>query len=266
MSIRKIICAITITLAAVSCGKKQRAPNEVIVGTIAGPETTLMEVAKDVAKEKYNIDLKIVQFNDYVLPNTALADGSIDANMFQHMPYLQATMKAKGYNLTSIGKTFIYPMGIYSKKIKSLRELKDGSSVAIPNDPSNEARALLLLQNAGLITLKKSADVTATVNDIATNPKKLQFKEMDAAQLPRVLDDVTLAAINTNYAVIANLLPTRDAIFMEKSDSPYANIVVIRAEDKSKENLQHLVAALQSNKVLAKSKELFQGQAIAAWQ
>ncbi len=185
-----------------------------------------MEAAKKVAAQKYHLTVEIVPFTDYNMPNEALSDGSIDANMFQHQPYLDAAIKAKGYKIVAVAKTFVYPMGVYSKKITKLAALKPGAVVAIPNDPSNGARALLILQKAGLITLKPSAGATATIADISRNPKKLRFKEIDAAQLPRTLPDVDLAAINTNYAMIAGLIPSRDALFM-KAQSPYANLIVV---------------------------------------
>jgi D-methionine transport system substrate-binding protein len=249
------------------CSKpSQEASNVIRIGTIAGPETELLEAAKSVAKDKYNLDVKIVEFTDYVIPNQALADKSIDANAFQHLPYLEGSIAAKGYKLVPIGKTFIYPMGIYSKKITHLADLKNEATVAIPNDPSNEARALLLLQKAGLITLKPGATLKATIHDIIANPKHLNIKELDAAQLPRILNDVDIAAVNTNYALVAGLLPSRDALFIEGTDSPYANIVVIRAEDKDNPKYKKLMDAIHSPEVIAKAKKLFQGQAIPAWQ
>jgi D-methionine transport system substrate-binding protein len=257
------IAVIFTTLSA--CQQKTSGEGTIKVGTIAGPETQLMEVAKQVAA-KNGLDIIIVPFTDYNMPNEALADGSIDANMFQHKPYLEAAIKAKGYKIVAVGKTFIYPMGIYSKKIHDISALPDEAIVAIPNDPSNEARALLILQKAGLITLKPEAGINATVADIATNPKKLKFKEIDAAQLPRVLPDVDLAAINTNYAMVAGLLPSRDALILETPDSPYANLIVVREGSENDPRVIALVNALHSDEVLEKAKELFKDQAIPAWK
>lgn len=263
----KILILIASLTCVIACNQtKPSDANTIRIGTIAGPETELMEIAKEVAKQKYNLDLQIVQFTDYVMPNQALADGSIDANMFQHLPYLEETIKNKNYPITSIGKTFIYPMGIYSKKIKNLSELNDKAIVAIPNDPSNEARALLLLQKAGLIELKKDVGASATINDIKNNSKNLEFKELDAAQLPRILNDVDIAAINTNFAMVAGLLPTKDALFKEDPDSPYANIVVVRTVEKDQPKFQKLLQALHSPEVKAKANKLFQDQAIPAWK
>lgn len=260
-----VIIFSVILLASCSKSNPKRAGNEIRIGTIAGPETELMEVAKNVAAEKYNVQITIVPFTDYVLPNQALADGSIDANAFQHTPYLEQTIATKGYNLTAIGKTFIYPMGLYSNKITNLKDLKPNAVVAVPNDPSNEARALLLLENAGLIKLAPGLNVKATLANIVSNPKNLQIKEIDAAQLPRVLADVDLAAINTNYAMVAGLLPSRDALFLESKDSPYANIVVVRTSDSQDPKFAKLMEALHSPEVVSRAQTLFQGQAIPAW-
>lgn len=257
----RILSLFVLILSLLSCSKPS--PNVLTVGTIAGPETDLVEVAKDVALKQYGLDIKIVEFNDYNLPNEALDDGSLDANIYQHLPYLKAAMKAHGYNLEVIGKTFVYPAGIYSNKIKSLNKLPDKAIIAIPNDPSNEARALILLQKAGLITLKNSN--TASVADIANNPKHLNFKELDAAQLPRVLADVDAAVINTTFAIPAGLSPSRDAIYIEGKDSPYANLIVIRRDSPKKPQLEQFVKAMNSPEVQAKAKELFGDGAIPAW-
>lgn len=261
----RFICFISFIMLG-ACSQHKEASNEVRVGTIAGPETQLMQVAKQVAAQKYGLDIKIVQFTDYNMPNEALADGSIDANMFQHLPYLQAAIAARGYKLVPIAKTFVYPMALYSKKIKTLAQLKKGDVVAVPNDPSNEARALLLLQQAGLIKLRADAGTNATIIDITDNPKQLQIKEIDAAQLPRVLNDVSLAAINTNYATEAGLTPSQDGLFIENSHSPYANLIVVRANDQNDPRFPELVKAFQSPEVLAEAQKLFKGQAIPAWK
>ncbi len=239
--------------------------NALKVGTISGPETELMEVAKHVAKEKFGLNIKIIEFTDYVQPNTALNEGSIDANVFQHQPYLNQQIKDRHYQLTAVAKTFVYPMGIYSTKIKNIHETPDGATVAIPNDPSNEGRALLLLEKAELIHLKQTAGLYATPLDIQDNPKHLQIKELDAAQLARSLPDVDFAVINTNYAIPAGLSPTKDAIFHEGSDSPYANIIVIRQNEINDPRIKQLIAAIQSEAVLEAAKNIFNGQAIPAW-
>ncbi len=257
---RKILLSLLLTLSLVGCGKDK---NTIVVGTIAGPETELMQSAKAVAKKRYQLDVEIKTFNDYTIPNIALDDGSLDANVYQHLPYLEASNKARNTHLESIGKTFIYPMAVYSKKIKSLSQLQDHALVAIPNDPSNEARALLLLQKAKLIKLNKGFD--ATVFNITDNPKKLKIKPLEAAELPRILDDVSIAVINTNYAKAANLNPKKDGLFVEDKNSPYANLIVVKAKDKNKPQLKKLVKALQSQEVKDKAKQLFGDMAIPAW-
>ncbi len=235
------------------------------VGTSSGPDVELMRVVQDVAQQQFHLPITVIEFSDYTLPNAAVNDGSIDANIFQHQPYLDATIKDRHYKLVTVGKTFVYPMGLYSKQLKDLTALPDKAVVAIPNDPSNEARSLLLLQQAKLLVLKDNIGINATVHDIVQNPKQLIIKELDAAQLPRVLDDVALAAINTNYAIPANLYPNRDALFVEDTSSPYANIIVTSAAKANDPRIQQLVKAYQSAAVIAKAKELFQDQAIAAW-
>lgn len=256
---------VAITLTLTGCQEKPKAVNVIKVGTISGPETQLMTVAKAVAQKRYGLDVEVVEFSDYTMPNAALNDGSIDANMFQHKPYLDAAIKAKQYPIVAVAKTFIYPMGIYSNKIKNIKEIKPHATIAIPNDPSNEARALLLLSKAGLITLTANAGATATLANIKSNPKKLHFKELDAAQLPRVLPDVTAAVINTNYAVPAGLNPDKDSIFLEDKKSPYANLVVVKIVDRNNPNVKKLIDALHSPEVIEESHTLFQGGALPAW-
>ena len=177
---------------------------------------------------KQGITIKIVEFNDYVQPNKALAEKDLDMNSMQHQPYLDNVVKKQGLKLTSIGKTIILPMAVYSHKYKDIKEVTDGAKVTIPNDPTNGARALLLLQQAGLIKLKNGNSVDASVPDITENPKNLQFVELDAAQIPRSLDDTDLACVNTNYAIPAGLNPQKDSILVESKDSPYANVMVVR--------------------------------------
>lgn len=257
----RILCCLVLVLSLISCSKPS-SDNSLTIGTIAGPETELIETAAQVAK-KNGLNIKIIEFNDYNLPNQALEDGSLDANVFQHLPYLKAAKKAHNYNLEAIGRTFVYPMGIYSNKIKSLSSLEDKALVALPDDPSNETRALLLLEKAGLITVNNNP--IGGLQDIKTNPKELQFKEINAAQLPRILQDVDIAVINTTYALPAGLSPTGDAIFLEDKDSPYANIIVIRGDSLKRKQLESFVSALNSKEVRLKAKELFGDAAIAAW-
>lgn len=256
----KLSCLLVLSFLLFACGKPD--PNTLIVGTIAGPETDLVDVAQKVAQERYGLTIKIIEFSDYNLPNEALMDGTLDANVYQHLPYLKAASKAHGYDFEMIGKTFVYPTGIYSTKINSLQQLPHRATIALPNDPSNEARALLLLQKAGLITLKTTQNMT--IRDIASNPKQLRFKELDAAQLPRILADVDAAVINTTFAIPAGLKP-QEALFIEDKHSPYANLIVIRRDSDKKAQLELLVKALNSQEVQDKARILFGDAAIVAW-
>ncbi len=231
------------------------------VGATAVPHAEILEQIKpELAKE--GIDLQIVPFNDYVQPNLALNDGELDANYFQHQPYLDEFTKEHSVKLVSAGGVHIEPMGVYSKKVKSLDNLADGASIAIPNDPTNGGRALLLLAKAGVITLKDNNDIKATVQDITANPKNIKFQEVEAAQLPRVLDDVDAAVINTNYAMQANLVPSKDALIMEDSTSPYVNIVAVREGDQDKPAIKKLMAALHSDAVKKFIEEKYKGEVV----
>lgn len=260
---RKLIIAV-ICLILMACSQ-QRDDHHLRVGTMAGPETELMQVAKQVAEKEYGLTIEMVEFSDYPMPNRALHEGSLDANMMQHQPYLTASMNDHGYQLMALGKTYIYPMAIYSKKIKSLQDMPVKAKIAIPNDPSNEARALLLLEKANLIRLKANVDIKATTLDIIDNPKQIKFIEIDAAQLPRALNDVSAAVINTNYAIPAGLSLSKDSLFSEDQSSKFANILVIRTQDKNKLQLQQLLTALQSPAVQDKAKHLFGDAAIKAF-
>lgn len=257
----RFICSLFLILALTACEKPS--PNTLNIGTIAGPETDLIETAKEVAESKYGLKINIVTFSDYNLPNEALQDGSLDANVYQHLPYLKNAIHAHNYNIQAIGRTFVYPMGIYSKRYKSIKDLPENAVIALPNDPSNSERAIRLLEQSGLVTLK----ITGTVDlkDIDSNPKKLQFKEMDAAQLPRILEDVDAAIINTTFALPAGLKPSQDTIYLEDKDSPYANLIVIRRDTPKREQLNLFVKALNSDEVKEKAQSLFGDAAIPAW-
>ena len=223
--------------------RKTHAMNPVLESVLEHAE--LLEFVKPaLAKEGVNLDIKV--FTDYVQPNQQVADGHIDANFFQHKPYLDTFNKEHKTDLVSVAVVHVEPFGAYSTKIKSLDELKEGALVAIPNDPSNGARALLLLQKAGVLTLKDPSNILATSRDVDQNPKKLKFKELEAATRPRVLADVDIALINTNYALEAKLNPTEDALYIEGSDSPYVNILVARPDNKDSAAMQKLIEALRA--------------------
>ena len=266
MRIFKQILVLSGFLFLAACGGGDSDPsNDLHVGVMSGPEEQLMEVARQVAIKNYGLDIKIVSFSDYNMPNRALCDGSISANIFQHLPFLKQQEKNLDCQLVSIARTFIYPMGLYSRKITNLSNLAVGAVVAIPNDPSNEGRALLLLQSAGLIKLQSGVSTAATPADVVDNPKQLQFSELDAAQLPRSLGDVDLAAINTNFALPAGLSPEKDALYAENSSSIYANLIVVRKKDANNLKYANLVAAYQSPEVVAAAKKIFDDGAIPAW-
>lgn len=259
-----VLLTVLFTLTLSSCSHKENA-HTIRVGTIAGPETKLMQVAKKIALKKFGLHVKIITFTDYTIPNQALAEGQIDANAFQHYPFLLSQIQTHHYHLVSVGDTFLYPMGLYSQQLKQLSDLKNGAKIAIPNDPSNEARALLLLQKAGLIILKPNVSIDATTHDIVSNPRDLKIISLDAAQIPRALQDVSLAAINTNYAIPAGLSPSK-ALFEEKTDSPYMNLIVARAVDKNTKKIKELVEAYQSKPVELEAKKLFGDAAIAGFK
>lgn len=235
------------------------------VGATAVPHAEILEVAKPLL-EKDGIKLEIVEFNDYVQPNLALNDKELDANFFQHEPYLKNFMEEhKEVKLKNAFGVHIEPMGIYSKKVKDLKELKDGASIAIPNDPTNGGRSLLLLQKAGLLKLKDGVNEKATVQDITENPHNFKFQEVEAAQVPRTLDDVDAAVINTNYAMQVNLVPTKDALFMEDNTSPYVNILAVRDGDENRPEIQALIKALQSKEVKDFINEKYKGAVVPAF-
>jgi D-methionine transport system substrate-binding protein len=215
------------------------------VGVTAGPHAQIMEVVKEQAA-KQGLNIQIMEFTDYVQPNAALAAGDLDMNSYQHQPYLDSANKDRGYKLVSVGKTVIFPIGIYSKKIKSLKDFPQGGKFSLPNDPTNGGRALLLLQDQGLIKLRADAGLKATPIDVIENPRKIKFIELDAAQLPRALDDVDAGAVNTNFALEAGLKPGRDSIVMESPDSPYANVLVVQEKNKSDPRVVQLVSIYQS--------------------
>lgn len=255
------------TLALAGCGQDEKDPNHIKVGVIVGAEQQVAEVAQKVAKEKYGLDVELVTFNDYVLPNEALSKGDIDLNAFQHKPYLDQQIKDRGYKLVAVGNTFVYPIAAYSKKIKSLSELQDGAQIALPNDPTNLGRSLLLLQKQGLIKLKDGVGLLPTSLDVVENPKNLKLVELEAPQLPRSLDDqqITLAIINTTYASQIGLTPAKDGLFVEDKDSPYVNLLVAREDNKDAENVKKFLQAYQTDEVNEAANKIFNGGAVKGW-
>ncbi|MBP2644925.1 MAG: transporter substrate-binding protein [Firmicutes bacterium] len=251
------------------CGNSPSQPQEnagstvLKVGASPVPHAEILEFVKPLlAKE--GVTLEVVQFTDYVQPNLALDKGEMVANFFQHSPYLESFNKDHNLNLVAIAKVHIEPIGIYSKKVTQVDQIKTGDAIAIPNDPTNGGRALALLEKAGLIKLKDGIGIKATVQDIVENPKELKIKTLDAAQLPRSLPDVAAAVINTNYALEAKLNPGKDAIFIEDKDSPYANILVVKPEKANDPAVQKLVKVLTSPEVKKFIEDKYQGSILPA--
>lgn len=261
-----ILLLLTLTAALLSgCGKKSGEDKEIVVGASTTPHAEILAQTKDILK-KEGYTLKIVEYTDYVQPNKALDTGDLDANYFQHQPYLDQFNKENGTKLVSAGVVHYEPFGIYPGKTASLDALEDGAKIAVPNDATNEARALLLLEAQGLIKIKKGAGLNATKNDIAKNPKKLQIVEIEAAQIARSLKDVDLAVINGNYAIEAGLNVAKDAIAVEAKDSlaadTYANIVAVKKGNESRKDIKALIKALQSDKVKKFINKKYEGAVV----
>ena len=251
-------------LAAALTASFAQANEKLVVAATPIPHAEILELVKPtLAKE--GVDLEIKVFTDYVQPNTQVAEKRLDANYFQTLPYLENFNKGKGTNLVTVIGVHVEPIGGYSKKIKNISELKDGATVAIPNEGSNAGRALLLLQKNGLITLKDPTNALATPKDIASNPKNLKFKELESALLPRVLDQVDLDLINTNYALEAGLNPAKDALIIEDAKSPYVNFLVARPDNKDSDAIQKLAKALTSPEVKAFIEKKYNGAVVPAF-
>lgn len=264
---RTLLKTLSIVAMAAALSNVARADPVLRVGTMSGPDAQIwQEVAKVAAKN--GLKIKVIEFNDYVQPNAALDAGDLDANGFQHQPFLDSQIKQRGYKIVNVGLTYVSPMGFYSKKFKSLKDLPEGAKVGIQNDPSNGNRALLLLQKYGIIKLKAGAGVggvNATPLDVVENPKKIKLVELDAAQMPRSLDDLAAASINNNYAVSAGFSPTKDAIALEDLKGPYANLIAVRVQDKDKPWVKKLVAAYESDDIRKFLKTQFKGAILPAF-
>lgn len=266
--ILSVILILTLSLSVLSaCGSSAGSTEskKIVVGASATPHAEILEALKDILKEKgYTLEVKV--FSDYVLPNTALDQGELDANFFQHLPYLEDFNKENKTKLVSAAAVHFEPFGIYSNSIKSLSELKDGDVVAVPNDTTNEARALLLLQDNGILKLKEGAGINATVKDIVENPLNLSFKELEAAQIARALPDVAIGVINGNYALQAGLNVAKDAIVAEKADSlaakTYQNILVVQEGHENDEGIKVLIEALQSETCRKFIEEKYNGSVV----
>lgn len=280
-----ILLVLTLAVSALTaCGKKDNDSNstdvnkqndnkdsnevkleKIVVGASVTPHTEILKVVEDRLEEE-GYDLEIIEYSDYVQPNLALDAGDLDANYFQHQPYLDQFNEERGLNLVSVAIIHYEPFGIYPGKTKTIEALPDGAQIAVPNDATNEARALLLLEAQGLITLKEGAGLTATKNDIAQNPKKLDIIEIEAAQLARSLQDVDLAVINGNVAIQGGLKVATDAIAVEDKDSlaaeTYGNVLVVKDGDQDKESIKALINALKSDEVKKYINDTYEGAVV----
>ncbi len=234
------------------------------VGVTAGEHEEIMEQVKELAAKK-DLDIEIKTFSDYLIVNDALSQGDLDLNVFQHEPYLNKQKKDRNYDIVPVGNTIITPMGVYSNTVKDVKDLKKGGKIGLPNDPTNGGRALLIFEKAGLIKLKEGAGETPSVKDIKENKNDYEFVELEAAQIPRQLDDLEGAAINSNYAIEAGLVPTEDSIFIEEKDSPWVNVVAARAEDKDDEAIKKFLDIYQSDEIKKFIEDKYKGSVIPGW-
>lgn len=255
---KKLVLLLGLVGSIVSYGAKLK------VGASPVPHAQLLQLVKDDLKNQ-DIDLEIIELTDYVTPNLLLDSKELDANFFQHKPYLDTFSKEKNLKLAIAGNIHVEPLGVYSKKVNKLEDLKKGGVVAIPNDPTNGGRALILLNNKGIIKLKNPTDLLATEFDIVENKNNLKFKSLDAAQIPRALTDVDLAVVNGNYALEAGLNPLTEALIIEGKESPYANLVAVREGDEKREDIQKLIKALQSEKVKEFIEVTYKGAVVTAF-
>ena len=268
MKLRKFVvsflsCSIALSLAVglTGCGAQKQGPvkeGSIVVGASPSPHAQILEaVSEQLAQKGYQLEIK--EFTDYIMPNTALEDGELDANFFQHQPYLTDFNEKNGTKLVSAAAIHFEPLGTYGGKTADLADLPEGAQIAVPNDTTNEARALWLLQAQGIIEVDEQAGLEATKQDITSNPKNVEIVEMEAAQLPRALADVDFAVINGNYAVAAEIAD--QVLVTEDKDSEaakqYANIVAVREGDENREDIKALVEALQSDEVKAYIEETF---------
>ena len=263
--LRRII-QLALILAAPLIGATSARGETLSIAASAIPHAEILEFVSPQLKAQ-GVDLRVKVFTDYVQPNLQVEEHQLDANFFQHKPYLDAFNREHGTHLVVVPGSAVHvePFGAYSKKIKSLAQLRAGAIIAVPNDPSNSARALQLLQRQGLIRLKDPTDILATAHDVVFNPKHLRIRELEAAMLPRVLDDVDLALINTNYALAAGLSPTRDALFIEGPESPYANLIAARADNVNSPALRKLVTALRSPAAKRFIQDRYHGAVVATF-
>lgn len=267
-----LLSGVLLTGALAACGDSSASGGEtkalntdkLVVGVTAGPHEQIVEAAAKVAA-KDGLEIELQVFSDYILPNTALSEGDLDANSYQHEPFLNTFNEDHGTDLVPVGKTILNPMGVYSDKYDSIDDLPDGATFGLPNDPTNGARALFILQEEGYIKLKEGTGETASIYDVEENKKNLKFIELEAAQIPKQLSEVDAAAINTNFALEAGINPKEDSILLESSNSPYVNYIVVRAENEDDPTVQKFVKAYQSEEVKQFIEEEFKGSVLASW-
>ncbi|SEO14120.1 D-methionine transport system substrate-binding protein [Amphibacillus marinus] len=254
-------------VALVACGDsagEALSEDEITVGVTAGPHEQIFEKVAELAEEQ-GLTINVEVFTEYVIPNTALAEGELDVNSYQHKPFLDNFKEDRGLDIVDVATTVNFPMGIYSSAIGDVSELQDGDSVALPNDPTNGARALMLFEDAGLITLAEGVGAAATVLDIEENPLNLDFIELEASQIPRQLEELAAAAINTNFAIEHGYVPTEDSIFIEPGDSPWVNLLVVREENEDDPVVQTLIDIYHSDEVKQFIEDTFEGSVVASW-
>lgn len=265
MIARRTLVAASLALPGAALAQEiGTAPRPLRIGVTAGPHAQVMEKVREIAARD-GLQIRIIEFQDYIQPNAALAAGDLDANSYQHQPFLDQQVRDRRFALVSAGKTLIFPMGLYSRRHRRVADIPAGGRVAIPNDPTNGGRALVLLAANGAFRLREGADFRATVADVTENPRRLRIVELEAAQLPRVLDEVEAATINTNFAIPAGLNPVRDAIALESGESPYANLIAVRVQDQAAPWVRRLVAAYQTQEVKDFVAATFQGAVIPAF-
>ena len=238
--------------------------SKLTVGVTAGPHEQVLEKVKELAAKK-DLDIEVKVFTDYIMPNVALDEKDLDLNVFQTIPYLEQFNEDRNLELVEVGKTLTFPMGIYSTKVKDVKELPKGAKLGLPNDPTNGGRALVLFESAGLIKLKDGSGNTPTVKDVEENKNNFEFVELEASQLPRQLDELDAAAINTNFAIEHGFKPAEDSIFIESKDSPWVNVVASRAESKDDEAIQKFLDVYHSDEVKQFIDETFEGSVIPSW-
>ncbi|ACE61621.1 MetQ/NlpA family ABC transporter substrate-binding protein [Actinobacillus pleuropneumoniae] len=272
MNLKKLFgLAVVSALALTGCKEEKAADTAkaeartLTVGVMQGPEAQVNEVAARIAKEKYNLDVKLVEFSEYTQPNYALSHGDLDVNAFQSVPFFEREMKEKGYKFVAQANTFVFPIAGYSKTVKAIADLKEGAKIAISNELSTAGRSLLLLQANGVIKLKDPTNLYATEVDIVENPKNVKISQIDTALLTRALDDVDLAIINNNYAGQAGLTPEKDGVIVEAKDSPYVNLIVSREDNKDNPAIKDFIKAFQTEEVYQEALKHFPGGIVKGW-